>query len=106
MKQNMDTPFQRCLQTQIDVLERELTPRKLKSLSYPYNSDQSLRKLKEFPFGDDFVVTRKKHETDNGCTCTCGLPNKKYCMLTAVGRKGNESKQKVVWAPMSICKVL
>lgn len=102
----METPYQRCLQSQIEMIERELTPRKLKSLAYSYNSDESLKKLKEFPYGDDWLTTRKKHETEDGFTCTCGLPNKKYCMLTAVSRKGGQNKKKVVWAPMSICKVL
>ena len=100
----METPYQRCLQSQIEVIERELTPRRLKSLTLPYNTQESLKKLREFPYGKDWLATRKKHDADQACTC--GLPNKKYCMLTAVSSKGCSNKKKVVWAPMSICKVL
>lgn len=99
----MNSPVQECVKDHVDVLERELTPRRLKELSY--EDGQSLRKLREFPFGDDWAPRRKNDNLGDG-ECTCGLPNKKYCMLTSVSRKGHASKKKIVWAPMSICKVL
>lgn len=91
------------LRGDVEVLERDVTPRRLKELSY--ENDHSLRKLRDFSYGDDWV-SRRKSETHSDKECTCGLPNKKYCMLTSVSRKGHESRKKIVWAPMSICKVL
>lgn len=91
------------LRSQLEVLDRELTPRRLKELSY--EDAQCLRRLQDFPYGDDWTPQRK-HETSSAGECLCGLPNKKYCMLTSVSRKGHSSRKKVVWAPMSICKVL
>ncbi|WAR24021.1 hypothetical protein MAR_037690 [Mya arenaria] len=59
----MNPTFQKSLQTQIEVLEREITPRRLKSISYLCSDEESLKKLQEFAFGDDWNSTRKKNET-------------------------------------------
>ena len=75
----MNFTFEKCLQSQLALLDNEstpLTPRRVKDSS-----------------------------SEEDC-CTCGLPNKKYCMLASLSRKEREHRKKIVWAPMSICKVL
>lgn len=40
--------------------------------------------------------------------CSCGLPNKKYCMLSAKSTASSaqsKTRKKYVWVPMSICSV-
>ena len=95
--------------TEMDIYERPIfatPPRRLQDISFA--DDKSMRKLKEFSYGSDFTP-RKSRETqsEDDCACLCGLPNKKYCMLTSLsGKDHHGNRKKIVWAPMSICKVL
>lgn len=91
----MNPAFTKCLQTRLALLDYDLTP---SSKSH----EESSEKVDLPP-----LTPRKVKDTssDEEC-CTCGLPNKKYCMLASLSRKEREHKRKIVWAPMSICKVL
>ena len=76
---SMNQAFEKSLQSQLALLDSDLTP-------------LTPRRVKETSSEEDY--------------CTCGLPNKKYCMLASLSRKEREHRKRIVWAPMSICKVL
>lgn len=85
----MNSSFAKCLQTQLALLDGELTP--------PTILEKDVSPL---------TPRRGKEASSEEECCTCGLPNKKYCMLASLSRKEREHRKKIVWAPMSICKVL
>ncbi|KAL4237073.1 hypothetical protein ACF0H5_005457 [Mactra antiquata] len=105
----MKSPCPRYSLSELSMVESpDLPTRSLQDIVS--DDERSLRKLREFPYGDDWTPRRfsksERHENNQSCDCNCGLPNKKYCMLTNVSKKGHSSRKKIVWAPMSICKVL
>ena len=91
----MNQTFTKCLQTRLALLDCDLTP------STRSNAESS-EKVDLAPHTPRKV---KDMSSEEEC-CTCGLPNKKYCMLASLSRKEREHRRKIVWAPMSICKVL
>ena len=96
------------ISSQIEILEKSLTTPRGRLKSIALSEDNLLRKFRDFPFGDDWAPKRVKEtqSSDDCAACTCGLPNKKYCMLTSVARREKSDRKKITWAPMSICKVL
>ena len=91
----MNQTYVKCLQTRLALLDYDLTPSNR-------SNDEMSEKVDLTP-----QTPRKVRDTssEDEC-CTCGLPNKKYCMLASLSRKEREHRRKIVWAPMSICKVL
>lgn len=90
----MNSSFTKCLHTQLALLDNELTPTE-RSKEEVLEKDLTL-----------MTPRRVKDTSSEDECCTCGLPNKKYCMLASLSRKEREHRKKIVWAPMSICKVL